>query len=721
MVSEGVNPGTSGKVGPGSSSYFISNVGSLPITQLGLLTSEDLVQPDSLEGGETKAYQFVVPPGAYGAKIRLENRVNNPVAVVLAGDRLPDPGASVTGSTTDTYGNEGGYAVNVSDGHPVIVSVPNPSLGTYSVMVKARSVSSSYPDASYTLRVQEILVPELNFSGDLNTNGLSNEVSGLIEDNERVFFKFNIPSTLNGQPVIGWKLDLVQSSGLASMRARKDTLPSDANSSSQMAFTTASAIIAPTYLTNGVWFVEVKGTGSTAFTLRSSPLTLERPSWQMPPPGQPSQTPGLTLPAIADTGIGTNGLSIGGDQSIFLEQGFLHYYAVEIPGTNSGLLRAQLEAISGNPDLYLRFGAVPTLYHNLSGASGTIYDRSMLATAGTEYANWVPLDGKLETQLKPGLWYMAVRAAGNANARYRLRLSVGSINDLPIHGPVATNQLLVAGDWRYYRILPSTALPLLFSVNFAQEAGDVVLHLRDTIPPGNGNTGSTSDIKDWTSDAKNSGPYGSFDAPNTYTFSAPPVRPGQVLYLGFRSTVDATFSVRVTTNGAATSEPTIVDFYGGTITTNVGAYSAVLLRVDAPPEATRWKHSSIHSTNLVVYLDQGTLPTRTGYRWMSSGANSFQNNLLVIWNDPLKQYLPATWPWVAGQSYYLMVTNVTAVPQNFTLTMDGRNAQTDDNDTDGLPDAWELLYFGNLSQIAVGGSRPGRSLQPGRTARKHQP
>ena len=33
---------------------------------------------------------------------------------------------------------------------------------------------------------------------------------------------------VNGQAVIGWQLDLAQSSGQASMRVRKDALPSDA-------------------------------------------------------------------------------------------------------------------------------------------------------------------------------------------------------------------------------------------------------------------------------------------------------------------------------------------------------------------------------------------------------------------------------------------------------------------------------------------------------------
>ncbi len=630
VIAEGVNPGNTSRIGPGESSYVLTS-GVVPITDLGMLTSEDLVYPDTAQGGESKAYQFTVPWSTYGVRVRLENRVNNPVAVGVAGDRLPDPGASVAG-VPDSYGNEGGQTI--IDGHPTVVTLPNAVNGIYSVMVKARALSSAWPDASYTLRVQEMLVPELNLSSEQNTNGLSNEISGLLQDNERAFFKFVIPATNNGQPVIGWKLDLVQSSGLASMRVRKDVLPADANNSYQMAFTTASAIIAPPYLSNGVWFVEVKASGSTAFTLKSSALTLERLAWVMPAPGEASQTPGVSLPYFGDTGIDTNGVALGGDQSIFLEQGFLHYYAVEVPGTNNGLLRAQLEAISGNPDLYLRVGSVPTLYHTISGSAGTLYERSMLASSGTEYANWVPLNGKLETQLKPGLWYMAVRAAGNANARYRLRVSVGSITDLPIHSPGLTNQIVAGGDWRYYRVTMPSALPLSFSVTFGQDSGDVFMYLRDTVPPGNGANGT--EYKDWSSDQKNFGPYPSYDLPGTYSFNTPPVRPGQAFYIGFRALSDSVFNVRVTTNGTPAQEPTVVAFYGGTAFTNLAAYSAAIFRVDVPPEATRWRHTSTHATNLIVYLDQGSIPTRTGNRWVGSYANSSYSYSLVVWNDPIE-------------------------------------------------------------------------------------
>src|SRR5699024_5457146 len=114
-------------------------------------------------------------------------------------------------------------------------------------MIKGRQSGLTYPDASYTIRLQEVLVPELNFSADSNSNGLLNSISGILEDNERVYFKFVIPETHAGEPVIGWKLDLTQSSGLASMRARRDMLPSDANSATIMAFASASAIVVPPF------------------------------------------------------------------------------------------------------------------------------------------------------------------------------------------------------------------------------------------------------------------------------------------------------------------------------------------------------------------------------------------------------------------------------------------------------------------------------------------
>jgi hypothetical protein len=686
VVSEGVNPAAPNRIGTGSSSFTFESEGSVPVPQLGLVTSEDLVQSDDLQAGEVKAYQFLVPSGTLGVKIRLENREGNPAFVLRYGDKIPDPGAGIP--SNDPYGNEGGY--NSTDGNSLLFTIPNPLPGLYTLALKGRPNGSAYPDAGYALRIQEVLVPELNFSETQNTNSLVNFASGILDDNDRVFYKINIPP---GDDIVGWKLEVTQSSGLATIRVRKDVLPSDATTSSQMQFTSASAVIVPPYLTNGTWYVEVKGTGSTAFELTSNPLTLERPVWNMPAPGEPITTPGVAAPLFGDSGVDTNGVALPGDSSTFLEQGTLHYYAVSVPTNNYGVLRAVLEAISGNPDLYLRSGVPPTLYHNNLGANGTIYDRSMLANA-TEYANWVPLDAKLEARLKPGLWYLAVRAAGNANTRYRLKLSAGNVTEVPSNGPLLTNQLLAAGDWRYYKFTAPDTLPGGFNVQFSEQSGDVVAYLRDTVPPGNGITGSTSDFKDWLSDNKNQGTYQNFNNPGTYPFTAPPVRPGATYYVGVRAVSDAVFSIAVTTNGVPNTPIPTIAFYGGSINLSLPAGGQAIYRIDVPAEATRWKHTSTHPMGVQFSIEQGTIPNKSGNDdWRSPNAP----------NTSLNQYLLSPWPWIPGQAYFLLITNTTALSQDITFAMDGKNYATDDNDNDLLPDAWELQYFGTTSsQISSG-------------------
>src|SRR5262249_47662890 len=150
---------------------------------------------------------------------------------------------------------------------------------------------------------------------------------------------------------------------------------------------------------------------------------------------------------------------------------------------------------------------------------------------------------------------------------------------------------------------------------------------------------------------------------NTYTFSTPPVRPGQVMYLGFRAVSDSIFSVSATTNGLPAQEPATVAFYGGTATTNVPPFSAGLFRGPVPPEATRWKHASTHPTNLVAYIDQGSLPTRNANRWVSFGANSSYTTMLVNWNDTTKQHAQARWPSVTNQTYFLIVSTLSDTVQ----------------------------------------------------------
>jgi hypothetical protein len=46
--------------------------------------------------------------------------------------------------------------------------------------------------------------------------------------------------------------------------------------------------------------------------------------------------------------------------------------------------------------------------------------------------------------------------------------------------------------------------------------------------------------------------------------------------------------------------------------------------------------------------------------------------------------------------------NTATFDQSITFTLNGKNAATEDEDTDGLPDVWERQYFNGLSQAATG-------------------
>src|SRR5262249_33451632 len=60
VVSEGINPPSSNQTGSGNSSFVLACEGSVPIVNLGVGGAVDLVRADTLQGGESKAYQFSV-------------------------------------------------------------------------------------------------------------------------------------------------------------------------------------------------------------------------------------------------------------------------------------------------------------------------------------------------------------------------------------------------------------------------------------------------------------------------------------------------------------------------------------------------------------------------------------------------------------------------------------------------------------------------------------
>ena len=290
--------------------------------------------------------------------------------------------------------------------------------------------------------------------------------------------------------------------------------------------------------------------------------------------------------------------------------------------------------------------------------------------------------------MKPGTWYLAVRAGGNANARYRLAVSVGNVQELSYNGGTANGQI-AGSDWQYFRVQFPQNCPTNWYVTFSQLVGDVVMYVRDTVPPGNGAT--LADIRDWNTDNKNVGPYSSFNSPGTYLIATPQLRPGSVYYLGFRAINDATFTVSNNVAGGLFPLYPTINFYGGSVSNQLPPFSQVTYRIFAPPDATRWKHSATHINSVMLYLENGYLPSKVSDDWRSLSANS-----------TLNQYLLANWPWQPNANYYLTITNTTASAQNYSFVMDGRNVLTDDNDSDGMLDVWERIYFGSTTPTAAG-------------------
>ena len=693
VASEGEFPsgsGGTGRLGTNVCSYLLQSVGPLVPEDLGEIGLDGVLHTVSqLEAGDLRAYRFSLSQNFPGLEVRLDNRLGNPYLTLRTGASLPQP--------YNAYGRNGGHAVEWSGDQ--LVRLVRPAATNYTLVVQAAPQGSSWADAAYTLRVVPTAIPDLAFDPqmegcDTNVSLCTNStVCGLLADNERAYYRVRVPEVLpDGSPVLGWRLTVLNRSGNAQLRVRPSNLPSDSNSADQTRFATNEAVIVPPYLGPGTWYVEIKGSGPTEYCLTSQAVRLLRPPWTMPGPDEEILTPGLLGgPYFADTGIMTNGMPVPDpDGAIELERGKTHFYAVDVPPDNEGLLRVVLEAVTGNPDVYLRPGYLPTVTHNLPlpGNSSPAYQRRLTGFS-SEYANFTVDNSRYTNALESGVWYIAVRAEGPANARYRLRLSKGNVTNLNLNDSVQ-NETLPAGDWKYYRFILPTDAPLEWLLSFQQHVGDVIVYLRDTVPPGQ--FASTNDLRDWSKDNKNHAGvlYRSFDAPGTYTNRIPPLRPGHVYYVGVRALTDAIFSLSSVAATETLGELPSISFYQGSISLLLEPGQSAVYVIDVPPEATRWISTASHPASVWWYLEQGSLPTGTAadHLWSRAGAN-------VGINQKLNQ--PGGWPWLSGYRYYLAITNTSSEPQSFAWHMDGRNCDTDDSDNDGLPDCWELRYWPSLS------------------------
>ena len=800
VISEGAAPPDYLTAGSGTTSGTLHSLGT-PLADLGtVVAGVPVTQPINLAGGETKVFTVNVPPATATLQIRLDDRTGNPQLGVRAGSLAPraDP---YWGS--DDYGYDGGI-YSGSTGDPSVLTFANPPAGPFRITVRAHNdgawPSPGYPDATATLVVSAIPPTQLNFGSYANSGGGTNQDSRQAISGERILYQVQIPATVNGLPVMGWKITTTLAQGAVLLNFFNNpvtrapayqtwsnpalVLPPfftpgstwyfEAVASGQTDYTVVSepilpqplnfgsyanggggsnqdshqlvngdrviyrieapatvggqpvigwkvdtsvrqgdvslmfyqdpvnrspycqssldtSVIVPPFLIPGIWYCQATASGISDYTITSEPVILQRPAWSMPPAGQLSTTPGLLgSTTFGDTGIDVSGNPLPGDHGVDLGQDDWHFYAITVPPDNCGVLRTVLEALNGNPDLYLRRGDVPTTTHTASPPYwwDPLYDYASTG-GGTQYGNWVPLSARTESELAPGTWYLGVTATGGSNCRYRLKLSLGNIQDLAADGVPMTNQSLIGGDWRYYAVQIPANAPDSLQVSFATTQGSVQVHWRSILPPGDcmGNFSAGSPpLRNAYNDYLNQGPYQPYGwtTAGTYPIACPPLRPNATVYLGVKADVDATFSISALASTETIGVIPSIAFYGGTVTTTVPAGGQLVYQVPIPSDAIRWRHTSAHSGNVRVRIEEGTLPYPTGS--VRFEEPSYDHGLDVLLN---------TWPMLPNKTCYVMLINDGTADEPITFTMDGRNLATDDEDNDGLPDYWENLYFGH--------------------------
>ncbi len=697
----------SGRLGTGDAAFTLTSVGPAPVVDLGTVPAGGvaaLTRSDALEAGQVGFYRFTLPAGFTSLELQLGDRVGFPVlALATAAGFLPTP-YNIAGA----YGLDSSGLGAVAFASTGYLTVPNPAAGTYYLSVRAGPAGGGlFPDATFSLRLRENVPQALNVSSTLNGNGLNHAVTASLGDGQRATYRIEVPATLGGQPVLAWTPRLTLASGTVSWWIKKG-YPASAYDPTQIAKSgAATAVLAPPFLTPGTWYIEVLGSGVATFTLTNTVAALQRLAWSMPAIGQPVATPGLagTGSLFADTGVRTDGtplpdpeLGTVTDQGTDLAQGDYHYYAFTVPAANAGLIHVELIAINGNPDLFIRPQTLPS---DDAGATAPLH---RLEGTGTEYAAFVPSTSRTSLALEAGTWYVAVKATGGTNARYRLRLNhgnpaaAGQVQALALDGGAYTGQLLAAGDWRYYRVDLPAATPASWQLTYSQQQGDVDLFVRDTLPPGFHDSTSLSAIRDWSSDNKNQGPYASYPATGTHALPAAILRPGHTYYLGFRANTDASFSLNSVIGGSAPVPPDLA-FYGGSLSNvPLAAGASLTYRIAIPADGWRWKSSASSTGALDWFLEEGA-PVDFARLGVVAAHAQYPSSVAWSLNQPL---FDGAWPWLPSRTFYLTVRNSSGGALAFSFTMNGKSAATDDEDTDGLPDAWETASYGGLSYTTYG-------------------
>ena len=209
-------------------------------------------------------------------------------------------------------------------------------------------------------------------------------------------------------------------------------------------------------------------------------------------------------------------------------------------------------------------------------------------------------------------------------------------------------------------------------------------------PPGNVVERGRLRIRDWTDEEKNQGVYSSYPNPGDIILSAPQVRPGQEYYIGLRALSDVTALISNTSSGLTQFDPFSLNFSGGSISGVIPPGHTVYYKTSVPSGADTFKYTSTHSSDVSVYIEQGSFPSLTENDDFLTVAtvDSVFDRALGVGAD--------SWPWVSDQTYYFALQNVGSTDQPFSLLIGDEPVVEIDSDGDFLPDEWEQAILGSL-------------------------
>jgi hypothetical protein len=700
---EGQNAYSTSYIGQGSSGFRLKVNGDVPV----IGTTDTVVEtgPYAFAGqrtawGEHKYYRFRVPPTVPAFEVRLENRVGGPYFDATV-EPYFDPKLP--------YGNNYSYASTEGGASPDAQSdVAETLVGlTGDVTVGVHSYGYDQAENAYDLVITPLTVKPLAWDGG--------EARVVLKDRETAFFRIEVPQDCDGVAQAGWIVSQELVRGQVSVDVRKDVLPRAPGSTYTLSTSARETVIVPPFLEPGTWYIAVRATGNSEAVIRTREVKEDR-AWTMPLRGQNASTPGLTHPYFADTGVAPDGTPISnqgtGDSGADLGEGRYRFYRVTVPAGNGGLFRTKLEAISGDPELYIRRGAAPTLSY-MPGSYYNYVDYSDTRD-GSSYGHWVAVDTRYGTELPPGEYWIAVYAQGS-NVRYRLTLDVGVVSDLAQSGGSVTGHALAAGDMRFYRVkVPAlttngaTSAPQDWTLNLTQQQGDATVFLREEVPPGlysNVPDPSYGDsyVRDWNGD-RAAYVYGLSQLPRledtgALTMSFPWLKADTTYWVGVYAKTDVVYDLASSVSASRRTIDGVLDWQTGRLDIALAAGGKRLYRIDVPATAGRYLHTSTAADGVKLAVSVGYIPPDNGYAdWNNSGV-SYYNSLDRNLESP-GGYI-GNFPWVADESYYLAVENTTAQTQQVKVNLDGR-LFSDDSDVDGLSDGWEYRYFGGLYYDGVG-------------------